>query len=478
MRVSHALASLLLVSACADGLDPDEPDVDIDSSKLIGVNEAGDHFGKQMVAGDFNGDGYMDLAVGAPWEHDNAGVQTGAVYMFKGTASGLQVWTTLVPPESDGVGHFGLSLAMGDLDDDGADELVVGSPNASYNSTADAGKVYVYGGRSTFPSVTDLVIQSPPQANAEFGTAVAVGHFKASTTNGGAHLHGNELVVGIPNQSYCHLFEFVALTDHDDFAHGYLSFDGAMSLGGAGNRFGAALAAGNRLGGAYDSLAVGTPGVPRIYVLDGNANGLPSSGSTVVADPEAPATGTGFGTVLAWGHFDLSHNYQLVAGSPTSHNNEGRAYVFSDVRSNNTLHMEQALSPSEFSFDVTGGQFGSSIQAGRFDGSFVHRLAIGAPYAANDAGRVGVYTPSDYTTFAATGSFGDKNGLNGSAHFGISLAAGNFEGNDFGPGDLAVGQPNRSSGAGAAWIIHGTSTGLSYPTTKTDFLQESGVQVQ
>jgi hypothetical protein len=323
-------------------------------------------------------------------------------------------------------------------------------------------------------------VQAPPQSGAEFGAALAIGRFTADEYPGSVHIHARELVVGIPSQSYIHIFEFVALATTDSWAHGGLYYDGAITLGTDTGHFGTALAAGNRLGGFYDSLAVGTPGKRRIYVLDGNANGLPVSGAAVVADPEFSTEGTGFGSVVAFGHFDLNHNAQLVAGSPTSHGNLGRAYVFSDVLSTETwtFALEQTLLPSDFSFDATGGQFGSSIQAGRFDSSFVQRLAIGAPYAANDAGRIGVYTPASYTSFNATGNFGDRNGNISGAHFGISMASGNFEGNDTGPGDLAVGEPNRSSGAGAAWIIHGTASGLSYPTTKTDFLQESGVQVQ
>lgn len=39
-----------------------------DSSILLGTSEAGDHFGRLLAAGDFDGDSYDNLAVGVPYE--------------------------------------------------------------------------------------------------------------------------------------------------------------------------------------------------------------------------------------------------------------------------------------------------------------------------------------------------------------------------------------------------------------------------
>ncbi|OEV25562.1 hypothetical protein AN219_25635, partial [Streptomyces nanshensis] len=43
------------------------------SPGVPGVNEEGDEFGKALAAGDVNGDGYADIAVGVPGEDIGSG---------------------------------------------------------------------------------------------------------------------------------------------------------------------------------------------------------------------------------------------------------------------------------------------------------------------------------------------------------------------------------------------------------------------
>ena len=93
---------------------------------------------------DFNGDGFADLAVGAPGEGVTlramppvAVNDAGAVNVLYGSAVGLtaqidQLWSQAptnvldVPEKGD---DFGASLAWGDFDGDGFDDLAVGVPN-------------------------------------------------------------------------------------------------------------------------------------------------------------------------------------------------------------------------------------------------------------------------------------------------------------------------------------------------------------
>src|SRR5919197_316629 len=80
--------------------------------------EAGDEFGSAVATGDFNGDGFTDLAVGVPLEDVGATLDAGAVNVLYGsptglTATGDQFWTqdsTGVADSAEAGDEFGLSL--------------------------------------------------------------------------------------------------------------------------------------------------------------------------------------------------------------------------------------------------------------------------------------------------------------------------------------------------------------------------------
>lgn len=106
-------------------------------------SEAGDRFGAAVLLADWSGDGRADLAVGAPRDRSN-GVSAGSVFLFTGDAAGPQVDRRLQAPLADrtGLSSFGASLAAGDWNDDGQLELAVGAPGANAETFVQAGKVY------------------------------------------------------------------------------------------------------------------------------------------------------------------------------------------------------------------------------------------------------------------------------------------------------------------------------------------------
>ncbi|RKH05184.1 VCBS repeat-containing protein [Corallococcus carmarthensis] len=95
-----------------------------------------------MVTADFDGDGIQDLAVGQR-ESELSRPTGGAVFIYKGSASGLPVKPTWVlTGETEGA-LFGDMLAVGDLDGDGLADLAVSSPGADV-TIGDSGAVYLY----------------------------------------------------------------------------------------------------------------------------------------------------------------------------------------------------------------------------------------------------------------------------------------------------------------------------------------------
>ena len=123
-------------------------------------------------AGDVNGDGFGDVAVGAR-AYDNGSLDEGALFVYLGSAAGLgttAAWTA----EGDQAGaRFGNDVgSAGDVNGDGYGDLVVGSSLYDGGST-DEGRAFLYLGSATGLATTSAWTAESDQASAQFGTTVA-----------------------------------------------------------------------------------------------------------------------------------------------------------------------------------------------------------------------------------------------------------------------------------------------------------------
>jgi hypothetical protein len=125
---------------------------------------ADDFFGQGLAAGDFDGDGYDDLAVGAPGQDVvNTDDDAGAANILYGSSSGLQagggglgradqIWAQGINSVRDSAeedDRFGLALGVGDFDADGHDDLAIGAFYEDISTAADAGAANVLYGSSS-----------------------------------------------------------------------------------------------------------------------------------------------------------------------------------------------------------------------------------------------------------------------------------------------------------------------------------------
>lgn len=115
-----------------------------------GSPEASDRVGSQLAIGDFNGDGFGDVAVTTGGEvAPDRSDRPGYVYVAEGGPNFVQsrrgFWMSQSPID-DNVGNdrFGSTLGVADLDGDGADELLVSVPGDRTANNAQAGSVIVY----------------------------------------------------------------------------------------------------------------------------------------------------------------------------------------------------------------------------------------------------------------------------------------------------------------------------------------------
>jgi hypothetical protein len=321
---------------------------------IKGRPQTGDFFGAALAAGDFDGDGRDDLAIGAPGENKGAG----AVHVLRGASGGLsrigdQLWlqsSSGVDDSSERGDGFGGALAAGNLGYSSKEaDLAVGIPGEDVGSVEDAGAVAILHGQPDKGLTATIVpdrfvhqnaagVDDAAERRDHFGAALAIGDF-GRTAQG-------DLAVGVPGESLAFARQGAVQVLYGgsagvDLADDQLWSAGAGGLAGAPQaaaELGRALAAGDLNGSAYADLAIGVPyqrdgdlaGAGAVHVVNGSPAGLAVTGSVVTPPqlwtratlpspfPGVPPGTDLFGYALADGRFGPGSGASLATSAPNA----------------------------------------------------------------------------------------------------------------------------------------------------------------
>jgi hypothetical protein len=412
------------------------------SGGIPGTFSYDDNFGKALARGDFNGDGYDDLAIGAPDDpvtvlfttYSSAGSVTIVYGPFNSPALPPKQFTRAspnVPGDPEYWEEFGSALAAGDFNGDGYDDLAIGSPMKDTSGQSDAGSVVVIHGTSSGLdanagggalaakewSQDSAGVSGAAEANDRFGSALAAGDFDG---NG-----ADDLAIGVPGEAIGSLSNSGAV----NVLYGVTGSSGGLSSSKqqlwtgsgdglaytayGGNEFGISLAAGKFNTDAYEDLVIGAP-----WVDVGSAS---DAGAVVVIYGASTGTGvSGAGLSSATDQL-ITQDSNKVAGTAEA-----------------------------------GDHCGWSVTVADFNGDGDGDIAFGCPDEVLTSGHVQdgafdvIYGPLFVSTFSPTGELWsqDISGLStthSGANFGQSLAAGDFNGD--GKADAAACAPVDSGGS-------------------------------
>lgn len=183
---------------------------DQDSPNMNDAAESEDYFGFSLAPGDFDYDGFDDVAIGIPNEDLEGISNCGAISVMYGTSIGLSAGRNLlISQDYYGIGEtketddfVGYSLACGDFNHDGWDDLVVGVPFEDGPGIIDGGMVHELQGGDHFGTGSGINDQWGQDSSAINDSAENYDYFGYSFATGDLDGDGfDDLAIGVPGES-------------------------------------------------------------------------------------------------------------------------------------------------------------------------------------------------------------------------------------------------------------------------------------
>ncbi len=344
-----AFASSLDISDLIDGT----------SGFLLNGVDASDRAGTAVAVGDINNDDVEDVIIGAKSADPN-GSNSGETYVVFGKTtafgatvelSGLDGSTGFKLNGVSGGDNSGEALAVGDINNDNFDDVIIGAPNGD-NGGSNSGETYVVFGQASFSgsSVIELsdlngttgFVLNGQGGSDESGSAVASGDINGDGIE--------DVIIGAPKEhspsnDEGETYVYFGKTTAFDSAIELSDLDGSIGfvLSGisTGDQSGGAVAAGDVNGDGIGDVIIGArygdpnnDGAGETYVLFGKTTSFDSSinlsslnGSTGFALNGDSYYGYS-GSSLASGDINGDGFDDIVVGAPGVNSERGRTYAF------------------------------------------------------------------------------------------------------------------------------------------------------